>query len=155
MLRIHGISRTYDIDIVSSFEDIRSWTSEGVPVDIIYKVGSEQMRARYGYEVGIFIDSRFTPLRSGDFLHFPMDYLEIVMIFNTFPRGVDQLIINYLTSFKTFVETFRKTPVQFFDVFPCQQFNIRRYGKKVSKWELVRNTLMYHLQTKKKCLLLK
>lgn len=150
MLRIHDISRTYDIDIVSSFEDIRSWKSKGVPVDFIYKVGSEKMRARYGYEVGILLDSRFAPLLSGDFIQLPINYLKIVMIFKTFPRGVDHLIINFLTSFENFFQTFRKTPVHFFDIFPSNQFNIRRYGKKVSKWELVKNTLMIHLQTKKR-----
>jgi hypothetical protein len=151
MLRIHGILRTYDIEIVSSFEDIRSWKSKGVPVDFIYKVASEKMRARYGYEIGILLDSSFVPLLSGKYIQLPINYLEIVMIFKTFPRGVDQIIINYLTSFD---QTFRKTPVQFFDVFPCQQFSIRRYGKKVSKWEILKNTLMIHMQTKKKYLLL-
>ena len=76
------------------------------------------------------------------------------MIFKMFPRGVDQLIINYLTSFENFVQIFKKTPVQLFDVFPSNQFNIRRHGKKVSKWELVKNTLMIHLQIKKKYFLL-
>ncbi len=142
MIRIHGTSRTYDMDLLSSFEEIRSWDCTGIPVDDLYKTCTTQLRERYGYEIGILLDKRCIPLRSGEFFQLSMHSIPIVLIYKRFPRGVDNIILQYLTSFQDFLQAF--TRVDMFDIFPSTTFHLRRYGKKVSKWELVKNTLSLH-----------
>ncbi len=153
-----GWSAQREIELISSFEDMRSWNLNGVQGDYIYKVCTEKMRKRYGHEIGILIsnDLKHAPVRNNDFIKITSEnYNEILLIFQYFPYGVDNIIVNYLTSFEEFLQSLRMTPINLIDIFPCKQFNIRRYGKKISKWEMVKNTIKFHtcLNVKKNILI--